>query len=218
MSLAAGDNFLTASSMGYEQFKALFKNNTNLVHASGIYFPDFTYTDCYDEMFWGCSSLVDAPILPALRVYGASYRSMFRDCVSLLAGPELPATTIYNNCYDSMFCGCNAMVTGPTILPATDLYTSCYYQMFRDCLNLLRAPDLPAYTLKNYCYNGMFPGCKKMTYIKCLAVNKSATKCTEWWLPHPYIAEVGTFVKAANTTWPTGDNGIPSGWIVVDAT
>ena len=34
----------------------------------------------------------------------------------------------------------------------------CYYSMFMDCTSLTTAPELPATTLADYCYNGTFLG------------------------------------------------------------
>jgi len=49
------------------------------------------------------------------------------------------------------------------LLPATTLSdTSCYAWMFNMCYNLTNAPDLPATTLSNYCYNRMFRNCSSL--------------------------------------------------------
>ena len=62
------------------------------------------------------------------------YSNMFRDCTSLTQAPELPATTLASNCYNSMFQGCSSLTTAPE-LPATTAY-SCYQNMFNGCSNL----------------------------------------------------------------------------------
>jgi hypothetical protein len=38
----------------------------------------------------------------------------------------------------------------------TDAPDYCYYNMFAGCKSLTTAPALPATTLANYCYFGMF--------------------------------------------------------------
>ena len=58
----------------------------------------------------------------------------------------------------------------------------------------------------------MFIVCPKLNYVKCLATsginqNNSTTSFIGG-------ASTGTFVKKAGVTWPTGTNGIPSGWTV----
>ena len=217
MSLVEGDRYKTASLSWDNQFASLFKNATKLKSAKYVLMPSTATINCYDSMFEGCTNLTAAPALPATSVMAASYRKMFKDCKSLLSCPDLPATSLGTNCYQDMFNGCSNLVHVPTILPATTLDRVCYYNMFRDCEKIRRGPDLPAATLTDYCYEGMFAGCLNMTYLKCLAVTKTATQCTNWWLPHPYIAEVGTFVKASSATWTRGDNGIPTGWIIENA-
>ena len=101
------------------------------------------------------------------------------------------------------------------VLPATTLTNDCYHHMFYGCSNLTIAPELPAPTLKSMCYAEMFGGCSKLNYIKCLATNISADRCTYYW--HNGVSQTGTFVKASSMeTWTTGNKGIPTGWTVID--
>ena len=86
------------------------------------------------------------------------YYRMFRDCTSLTQAPTLPATTLASNCYREMFYGCTRLTQAPT-LPATTLAMYCYSHMFYGCKSLTRAPALPATTLAEYCYYGMFKFC-----------------------------------------------------------
>jgi hypothetical protein len=57
--------------------------------------PDY----CYYKMFNGCTSLTQAPALPAITLVNSCYYEMFRGCTNLTKAPELPATTLANNCY-----------------------------------------------------------------------------------------------------------------------
>lgn len=130
----------------------------------------------------------------------------------------LPATLLEEatSCYASMFKGCTLLEKAPTILPATTLAENCYENMFSGCTSLTTAPELPATTLAENCYCGMFSDCTSLNYIKMLATDISATGCLYGWVNG--VAASGTFVKNASmTTLPTGDNGIPSGWTVIDA-
>ena len=72
---------------------------------------------------------------------------MFRNCTSLTQAPELPATKLYSYCYYSMFNGCTSLTTAPE-LPATTLASACYSYMFDGCkkLNYIKmlATDIPA--------------------------------------------------------------------------
>ena len=90
---------------------------------------------CYANMFYGCTSLTQAPALPATTLVDHCYNSMFRGCTGLTQAPALPTTTLAYHCYNSMFYGCTSLTQAPA-LPATTLTNSCYSNMFRDCTSL----------------------------------------------------------------------------------
>ena len=166
---------------------------------------------CYSNMFKGCTSLTTAPDLPATTLAYYCYYLMFQGCTNLTTAPELPATTLDKYCYSGMFSGCTNLKTAPE-LPATTLATGCYRYMFYCCTSLTTAPELPATKLVNNCYYYMFNGCSNLNYIKCLAIDISATDCTKDWVDG--VFPTGTLVKAAGTSWSTGTSGIPEGWEV----
>lgn len=150
---------------------------------------------------------------PAINFYG-----MFRGCQTLLNAENLilPSTTVTDSCYYEMFSGCTSLTTAPA-LPATTLEMSCYNGMFSGCESLTTAPVLPATTLADMCYWYMFNGCLLLSHITMLATDISAEDCLTGWVFD--VAATGTFVKAASmTSLQTGDDGIPSGWSVQDAT
>jgi hypothetical protein len=85
--------------------------------------------------------------------------------------------------------------------------------MFNGCTSLTSAPELPATTLANYCYNNMFKNCTKLNYIKAMFTTTPSDSYTYNWVSG--VASTGTFIKNANATWNvTGVNGIPEGWTV----
>lgn len=135
----------------------------------------------------------------------------------------LPATTLAQSCYWDMFYGCTSLTTAPE-LPATTLTVGCYGFMFRDCTSLTTAPELLAPTpLTGYSsgsYIRMFEGCTNLNYIKCLATSigvGSSSRATNRWVDGVQTNS-GTFIKDPNMTgWPTGINGIPENWTVIDA-
>lgn len=86
------------------------------------------------------------------------YQYMFGDCTSLIQAPELPATTLAISCYGSMFFGCTSLTQAPA-LPATTLANNCYQYMFFGCTSLTQVPALPATTLADFCYYHMFESC-----------------------------------------------------------
>lgn len=141
---------------------------------------------------------------------------MFSSCSSLTDAPRLPATTLANYCYCAMFWGCPALIVAPE-LPATTLAEGCYWAMFQDCVNLTTAPTLPATSLVKTCYEELFLGCTNLNYVKCLATDITAEDCLLNWMDG--VAATGTFVKAPDMeAWPSGVSGIPEGWTVQDNT
>lgn len=143
---------------------------------------------------------------------------MFNGCTGVndVSHVSLPATTLFRNCYDSLFRG-SRTVRAPK-LPATEgLPGQGYMAMFADCPNLVEAPELPALSMErgNNCYTGMFENCPSLTYIKCLLEDGSVYGQHPFWVSG--VSPTGTFVKHPNATWPTGNDGIPAGWTVIDA-
>lgn len=69
--------------LGFE-FLTLF-SSSKIVHAGGLDLgkSDTMASYCCQAMFLSCTSLVEAPILPALTTYTNSYAQMFRYCSSL---------------------------------------------------------------------------------------------------------------------------------------
>ena len=205
---------LPATTLASYCYNYMFSYCSSLTTAPKL--PATTLADaCYREMFAYCDALTSAPELPATTLAYYCYSNMFTNCRSLTTAPELPATTLADGCYNDMFYYCDAITSAPE-LPATTLTDGCYREMFAYCDALTSAPELPATTLVPYCYSYMFINCPSLNYIKCLATNISATNCLYRWTEH--VASTGTFVKNPNmTNWPTGTDGIPSGWTVQDA-
>lgn len=80
-------------------------------NANGKYYLPVTTlaSNCYSDMFNGCTSLTTAPELPATTLAYACYQYMFKKCTSLTKAPVLPATTLADNCYYYMFNGCTSL-------------------------------------------------------------------------------------------------------------
>ena len=218
MSLLHGDNFKGQTSLEGKSYAlySLFNSNKNVTSAEKLSLPATTLaSNCYRQMFYGCTNLTTAPELPATTLADNCYFYMFQACTNLTTAPELPATTLADYCYQSMFQGCVSLTIAPA-LRATTLANCCYQSMFDGCTSLTTAPELPSTTLKDWCYNNMFNGCTSLSSIKCLATNISASRCTSNWVDG--VAASGIFTKAASMNdWTTSTNGIPSGWTVVDA-
>ncbi|MEE1062030.1 MAG: leucine-rich repeat protein, partial [Paludibacteraceae bacterium] len=77
-------------------------------------------------------------------------------------------------CFSWMFTDCD--ITHAPELPATSLTEGCYQGMFSRCRYLKEAPELPATKLANSCYNEMFNGCSSLT----IAPDLPATELTDF--------------------------------------
>lgn len=146
---------------------------------------------CYFAMFFGCTSLIQAPELPATTLASYCYMGMFFGCTSLTQAPALPATTLASYCYTGMFQGCTSLTQAPS-LPATTLESNCYNGMFHSCTSLTKTPVLPATNLTTDCYSYMFKGCTKLK----LSSTKTDEYIQEYRIP---FSETGTTATNALT-------------------
>jgi hypothetical protein len=65
------------------QFKNLFKNCTTLIDASNLNLPNYVVDNCYEGLFYGCTSLETSPILKSEILATDCYKDMFYGCSSL---------------------------------------------------------------------------------------------------------------------------------------
>ena len=153
-------------------------------------------------------------ILPVKTLANKCYMQMFRNCTSLQCAPQFRVEgTAYRCCYN-MFRQCTNLTDISGIeLPAMELSQDCYRELLRQCSNLKTSPVLPAKTLVQECYRQMFSA-SGITTIVCLATNISATNCLSDWVSG--LPSKGTFYKAPGVNYPRNNNGIPSGWTVVE--
>lgn len=131
---------------------------------------------CYADMFIHCASLTDAPKLPAMDLMKGCYSSMFGYCTSIAVAPQLPAITLAEGCYEEMFNGCTSLKSSP-VLPATTIAEDCYNLMFSGCTSLTNAPVLPAMTLVRACYASMFYNCTSLVNPPELPAETLAESC-----------------------------------------
>ena len=144
-----------------------------------------------------------------------SFNFLFYGCSSLIKAPVLPATTLASDCYSTMFAGTS--LTEAPALPATTLPNACYYAMFSGT-PLIKAPELTATTLARYCYYGMFNGCGSLNEVRCKIPSSYSSSdipnSTVGWLYG--VSSTGTFYTNADANWPSGASGIPEGWTRVN--
>lgn len=157
-------------------FCSLFKNCTALKSAKELLLATALKQSCYQQMFGGCTSLEQAPVLPATELKALCYQQMFEGCTSLAEAPKLPATKLANGCYSKMFKGCASLVNAPD-LPATTLEANCYSSMFIDCIKLTGAPELKAKIMQNASYHSMFKGCTSLVNAPALPAKTLNYNC-----------------------------------------
>ena len=141
-------------------------------------------TSAYQQMFFGCTKLESIPSFPAEVNWTGSVRvcyQMFQSCTSIteLTGPLFGGTlTLSKGCFEDMFSHCTSLATIPNnLLPATTLAEDCYRGMFQ-YTNIEHAPDLLVEDISSSpnCYRYMFYSCKKLNYIKCLTTTDVSVK------------------------------------------
>ncbi len=168
----------------------------------------------FHSLFLDCTELYSAPdSLLATTLATDCYNQMFKGCTKLTNAPVLPATTLAEYCYNQMFYGCTALTNAPE-LPAETLAVCCYGNMFQGCTKLTKAPVLPAKTLVTNCYWSMFNGCNKLNEvtIKAETVADGASSLFGNWLYN--VASSGTIY--CNETFynsnSTFKSSVPTGW------
>ena len=107
---------------------------------------------------------------------------IYGNVMSLIGGDDFATKTELSgkaNFY-RMFEGNANLMSHPSkklLLPATTLTESCYYGMFSGCSALTAAPALPATTLKDYCYFSMFSNCTALTTAPALPATTMTKSC-----------------------------------------
>ena len=84
--------------------------------------------------------------------------------------------TLPSHAFYYLFYNCEILTQAPE-LPATTLSESCYNSMFQNCTSLTTAPYLPATTLAKSCYNSMFYGCTSLVNAPALPASTLAPYC-----------------------------------------
>lgn len=126
---------------------------------------------------------------------------------SLLCKNAESVTSLTAYCFFALFNQCTTLITAPE-LPATTLANDCYRGMFVST-NIVTAPELPATILVTECYMNMFYSARNLSSVTTMMTDISASSCLSGWL---WLTETGDFYCPAELTIPTGASGIPSGW------
>ena len=139
-----------------------------------------TENSSFISLFRNCTALKSAKeLLLATALKESCYRQMFEGCTSLTQAPDLPATVLKESCYQSMFKGCTSLEKAPK-LPAKELDNYCYESMFKGCTSLTKAPELRATKIMKGCYKSMFEDCKKLISVYMLATEYGYESLSGW--------------------------------------
>lgn len=172
----------------YCAFGRLFKNSTTLYATGYMRLPATNLSrDCYSNMFYGCSGLINAPhVLPAISTSRGAYNYMFYGCTSLTTMPIIRTTDFGMQCCYDMFRGCSALANQwtsetPSIETTTTAISftiassdeSSFYEMFRGCTSLVNASGITATKTtewKSNVFAGMFSGCTALTSTPTITI------------------------------------------------
>lgn len=84
-----------------------------------------------------------------------------------------------------------------------------------DCSSLTTAPELPAETLADYCYQYMFYNCTNLNTITLGYTGNFSSIYFSNWVSG--VASTGTFYYDGTDT-TTGTSAIPTGWTITPYT
>ena len=192
---SAKDLKLSATNLGTDCYFQMFYECSNMVEAPLILPATTLTTECYMSMFSNCKALTTTPVLPATTLASSCYAYMFNGCTSLTTAPALPATALATACYSNMFSGCSSLVNFQEELPASDLPQNCYQYMFQNCTSLTTAPEIAATTI------GGSSACAYM-FTGCTALTKAPSELYATSLPSScyknMFASCSNLVKAPN--------------------
>ena len=114
------------------------------------------------------------------RFGGTATYEAYGNIMSLVDSTSFGTLTTLNSNYtfSDLFYNCASLLSVTNLsLPATTLTNDCYHGMFLGCTSLTTAPTLPATTLTDKCYSNMFNGCTSLTTAPTLPATTLATAC-----------------------------------------
>lgn len=119
----------------------------------------------------------------------------------------------YIRAFQCMFQNCTSLTSAPE-LPATTLANYCYNSIFKGCTSLTAAPELPATTLARGCYYQIFQSCSSLTSVTHHITDWNTSNASNWLSG---VASSGTVHCPADSTIPSDSaSGIPTGWTRID--
>lgn len=172
-------------------------------------------TDCYNNMCYGCTSLLESIEINISSLSNSCCKGMFNGCTNLVTAKPIHSTSAAQRSLQSMFENCTSLKTAPIIYieEFTNTYSMDY--MFNGCTSLETISMLPAQILLDNSYYYLCQNCSKLSYVKMLAIDISASNATFRWMLNVQTT-FGTFVKHIDAQWTdTGISGVPTNWTVI---
>ena len=102
--------------------------------------------------------------------------SCIGDIRTLLNHNDSNQTQMGAQCFRSLFSNCTSLVKAPN-LPSYSLSIGCYALMFKGCSNLIEPPELPAEIVTEICYHSMFSDCTNLVKIPKLPAMTLESGC-----------------------------------------
>lgn len=127
------------------------------------------------------------------------------------------ATSLFPGTYYEMFSGCTILKVPPVKLQYDTANTGdrgIYQGIFKNCTSLTYSPDILIPALSKNSFKEAFYGCPSLQHICIMSTDISASNCLQSWVQN--VSLTGIFNKLPETTFSIGNNGIPTGWTVID--
>ena len=194
--------------------------------------PNNTYTQevrAGQKIMWKANFMSTFPVTD-----GVAYSNHFRsncsfdvegNVMSLLYSDSFQGKTSLEGTdyvFVNLFLGCDGLVSAEHLmLPATTLGNQCYQGMFSYCTGLTIPPELPATTLADGCYFWMFLKCTSLTTAPDLPATTLSNNCYQGMFGGctslNYIKCLATNISANQCTEGWVDNVASSGTFVKDS-
>ena len=103
---------------------------------------------------------------------------LYGNIMSLVSGDTFEsATSVASYAFAYLLGHADIVDASNLVLPATTLSEFCYLGMFHGCENLIAPPELPATVLAERCYEDMFGSCRSLTVAPELPATTLAYRC-----------------------------------------
>lgn len=127
----------------------------------------------------------------------------YGNTMSLVYGDDFKGKTDLNGytwVFNNFFKNCLKLIDASNlILPATTLADYCYQGMFNNCKALVVAPELPALTMKIQCYQEMFFSCESLQAPPQLPATTLASACYSGMFRWCNFTDISDFELPATT-------------------